>query len=73
MIRTVSGEKDNGSAICTGTAGSANSVDIILRVVGVIIVQHVSDVAHVFKSMVSNRRKMGIATFQQERAVDMDV
>jgi hypothetical protein len=47
-------------------------MDVVLRVVRVIIVEHMSNVAHILKSkeMVSNRRMMGVATFQLERIED---
>ena len=48
---TVSGEEGNGGTLRASTTSSANTVDVILRVIGVVIVQHVSDVAHVLKEM----------------------
>jgi hypothetical protein len=45
---TVSGEEGNGSTLGTGTSSTTNTVDIVLRVVGVIIVEHMSDVANIF-------------------------
>ena len=50
MILTVSGEEGNGSTLRTGTTSSADTMDVILGVVGVIIVEHVSNVAHIFKA-----------------------
>ena len=46
---TVSGEERDGCALGAGTASSTNTMDIILRIVGVVIVDHVSNVAHIFK------------------------
>lgn len=48
MTHTVSGEEGNGGTLGTSTAGTTNTVDIVLRVVGVVVVEHVSDVAHIF-------------------------
>lgn len=44
---TVSGEERNGRALGAGTTSTSNPVDVILRVIGVVVVQHVSDVANV--------------------------
>ena len=46
--RTVSGEEGDGSAVGAGTASSADTMDVILRVVGVVIVEHMGNVAHIF-------------------------
>jgi len=53
-IRTVSGEEGDGSAGLASAARSANAMDVVLRVVGVVIVEHVRDVAHILRGMVSN-------------------
>lgn len=45
---TVSGEESDGSPIGTSTASSTNTMNVIFRVVGVVIVQHMSDVANIF-------------------------
>lgn len=66
---TVSGEKGDGSTLGASTTSSANSVDIILRVVGVVIVQDVSNVSHILSEHVwlAIASDQGIATFQHER------
>lgn len=45
---TISGEEGNGGTHGTSTTGTTNSVNVVLRVVGVIVVQHMGDVAHIF-------------------------
>lgn len=45
---TISGKEGDGSALGAGTASTTDTVDVILRVVGVVVVQHVGDVANVF-------------------------
>lgn len=55
---TVSGEQRNGSSVLASTAGTTNTVDVVLRVVRVIVVQHMGDVANIFelrKERVSKR------------------
>ena len=47
---TLHGEKGDCSASGAGTASTSNAVDIILRVVGVVIVQHMRDIANILKS-----------------------
>lgn len=48
LQRTISSEQSDGRASGTSTTRPANAMDVVLRVVGVIIVDDVSDVAHVF-------------------------
>jgi hypothetical protein len=55
---TVSCEKSNGSTICTCTASSANTMDIILRVVGVVIVKHMTNVADIFSDGLARTKKI---------------
>lgn len=45
---TVSGKEGNSGTGGTGTSSTTNTVDVVLRVVGVVIVQHMSNVAHIF-------------------------
>lgn len=45
---TLSSEEGDGGTLGTGTTSSTNTVDIVLRVVGVVVVQHMSDVANIF-------------------------
>lgn len=45
---TVSGEEGNGSAVGSSTTGTSNTMDVILRVVRVVVVQHMGDVANIF-------------------------
>ena len=54
-ILTVSSEKGNGGTLRAGTTSTTNSVDVILRVVGIIVVQHVSDIANILIPKVSRR------------------
>lgn len=71
LLGIVSGEQGDGGTSLASTAGSADTVDVVLRVVGVVIVEHMSNVAHILcKGMVSNRSMMGVATFQLERIQD---
>jgi hypothetical protein len=76
LLRIVSGEEGDGCAFGAGTASSADAVDVVLRVVGVVIVEHMSNVAHIFerKEMVSNGLQHGRKQpFQHERtAYDTD-
>jgi hypothetical protein len=44
---TVSGEESDSCAFAARTSGSANSMHVILRVVGVVIVENMSDIAHI--------------------------
>ena len=46
---TVSSEQGNGRALRTRTTRPADAVDVVLRVVGVVIVEHMRDVAHILK------------------------
>ena len=48
--RTVSGEERDGCALSAGTASSTNTMDVILGVVGVVIVEHMGNVAHIFRT-----------------------
>lgn len=66
VILTISGKEGNGGTVRSGTAGTTNTMDIILRVIGVIVVEHMGDVAHIFiATEVSRRRRVCIATFQR--------
>jgi hypothetical protein len=47
---TVSGEESNGGTLGSSTASSADTMNIILRVVGIVIVEHMSNVANIFKT-----------------------
>lgn len=65
---TVSGEESNGSTLRTGTTSSADTMDVILGVVGVVIVEHVSNVAHIlFEGPWLAIAGFGITTFQNGR------
>ena len=46
---TVSSKERDGSTLGTGTTSSANTMDVVLRVVRVVIVEHVGDILDVFK------------------------
>lgn len=48
MKRTVSGEQSDGCSSLASTTGTTDTVDVILRVVGVVIVEHMGNVAHIF-------------------------
>lgn len=45
---TISSKEGDGSSICTGTTSSTNTMNIILRIVRVVIVEHMSNVADIF-------------------------
>lgn len=47
---TLSGEEGNCGSLRTSTACTTDTVDVVLRVVRVVIVEHMSNVAHVFVS-----------------------
>jgi hypothetical protein len=47
-ILTVSGEQSDGSTLAASTTGTADTMDIILRVVWIIVVEHMRDVLDVF-------------------------
>ena len=47
-IHTVCSEEGDGSTSLTSTTCTTDTVDVILRVVGIVIVQHMSDIANVF-------------------------
>lgn len=54
---TVSGKERNGRSLCTGTASTTNTVNIVLRVVGVVIVNHMSDITNILRiTQVSKQR-----------------
>lgn len=44
---TIRGEERNGRASRAGTTSTSDSVDVILRVIGVIVVQHMGNVPNV--------------------------
>lgn len=46
---TVSGKEGYGCAFSPSSSGSADAVDIVLRVVGVVIVEHMSDISDILK------------------------
>lgn len=46
----VLGEKRNRSTSGTGSAGSSNSVDVVLDVTGHIVIDHVGDTFHVYNN-----------------------
>lgn len=46
---TISSEEGDGSASAASTTSTANAMHVVLRVVGVIIVENVSDVLDVFQ------------------------
>jgi len=50
LALTVSCEKGDGRPLGTGATSSPNAVDVVLRVIGIVIVEHMSDVAHVLIS-----------------------
>lgn len=62
-MHTVSCKEGDGGTLGTGTASTTNTMDIILRVVRVVIVQHMSNVADIFIDGLARTEKC-IATFQ---------
>jgi len=60
--RTVSCEKCDGGTLCASTTSTTNTMDIILRVVRIVIVEHMGNVADIFDGWVSKNSKSGIAT-----------
>lgn len=55
---TISGEEGDGGSVRAGTACATDAVDVILRVVGVIVVQHVGDVANVFEAWLAGETRV---------------
>ncbi len=48
MRHTVSSKECNGGTLGASAASTANTMNVVLRVVRIIIVDHMSDVAHIF-------------------------
>jgi hypothetical protein len=48
LLLVISSEEGDGGTHGTSTTGTTNSVNVVFRVVGVIVVQHMCDVAHIF-------------------------
>lgn len=44
---TVSSEECDSSTLGACTAGTANAVDVVLRIIWIVIVEHMGNVAHV--------------------------
>jgi len=66
-VLTVRSEECDRGSVRAGTASTTNSVDVVLRVVGIVIVEHVSDVAHVFLDRLAVfRERVCIATVQPD-------
>jgi hypothetical protein len=55
---TVSCEEGNGSTICTSTTSTTNTMDVILGIVRVVIVQHMSNVADIFIEGLARTKKI---------------
>lgn len=53
-VLTLSGEESDGGTLTTGTGSTSDSVDVVLRIVWVVIVEHVSDVLDVFRQVLVN-------------------
>lgn len=47
-LLTICGEEGNSSTHSTSTASTTDAVNVVLRVIRVIVVEHMSDVLHVF-------------------------
>ena len=56
---TVSSKEGDCSSLGAGTTSSTNTVDIILRIVRVVIVEYVSNVAHILRKEVSRQKSSG--------------
>lgn len=72
---TVSGKESNGCASGSGTTSTTNTVDVVLRVIGVVVVEHMGDVANIFSSKHRLAVEYGgycIATFQRGKYVRLD-
>jgi hypothetical protein len=67
---TISGEEGNGGTLLSGTSSTANAVNVILRVVGVIVVEHMGDVANILKShwLAGESWTLFVTTIQLEHA-----
>lgn len=65
MLLTVSGEEGDGSTLLASTTSTTNTVNVILRVVGIVIVEHMCNVAHILKDYrLAGKSQRGIATSQ---------
>lgn len=49
-IRTLCSEQGDSGTVSASTTSSTNTMDIILRVVGIVIVQNMGDIANILKS-----------------------
>ena len=54
---TVSGEEGDCCSGGTGAASSANAMHVVFGVIGIVIVQHMSDIANVFTNRLANRER----------------
>jgi hypothetical protein len=46
---TVGGEESDSGTLAASTSCSANAVNIVLRIVGIVVVQNVSDISNILK------------------------
>lgn len=58
---TVSGEESDCSSLLSSTTCTTNTMDIILRIVRVVIVEHMSNVSDIFIDGLARTEKIGIA------------
>ena len=56
MIRTLSSEKGDGSTVGTSTTGTTDAVNVIFRVVRVVIVEHMGDIANILKERLASNQ-----------------
>jgi hypothetical protein len=76
IVLTLSSKERNGRARRAGTTSTSDSVDVILRVIGVVIVYDMSDVPNIFSekekkervSTLSKSIRSGVATVQHRPA-----
>jgi len=72
---TVSGEEGDRGSLGTGATSSTDTVNIIFRVVRIVIVNHMSDVANIFNTlMLANRaiveKQRGLGPFLSRVRLD---
>ena len=48
LFGVIGGEESNGGTLCSCTTCSTNTVNIVLRVVGIVIVEDMSNVSNIF-------------------------
>lgn len=53
MQLTLCREEGDGGSLRTGTTGSPNAMDVVLRIVRIVVVQHMGNVTDILREQVS--------------------